>query len=106
MGINDDASVKRLKGNQRPIFNISERMEVLAAIEFVDFIIPFAEETPQNLIQSLDRIDILVKGGDYRPEEVVGREEVEGCGGKLLIFPIRSQFSTSAIIERIKRDAY
>jgi rfaE bifunctional protein nucleotidyltransferase chain/domain len=104
VGINDDDSVKRLKGNRRPIFALSERLEVLEAIEAVDFIIPFSEDTPLRLIEGLYRIDVLVKGGDYRVEEVVGRKEVEASGGEVCIFPIQSHLSTSAIIEKIKRD--
>lgn len=101
IGINDDLSVKRLKGEQRPIFPLTERMEILAAIASVDFIVPFSEDTPRELIRKIGRIDVLVKGGDYRPDEVVGREEVEAAGGKLCLFPFRSAYSTSALIARI-----
>ncbi len=102
VGINDDASVQRLKGNKRPILPLQERMEVLAAIACVDFIIPFSQDTPLQLIQALQRIDVLVKGGDYRPEQVVGRKEVEEAGGRLFLFSFHSQYSTSKIIEKIK----
>lgn len=104
VGINDDDSVQRLKGNRRPFFALPERLEVLEAIEAVDFIIPFSEDTPRRLIEGLYRIDVLVKGGDYRMEEVVGKKEVENSGGEVCLFPIQSHLSTSAIIERIKRD--
>jgi len=103
VGVNDDASVRRLKGEKRPIFPLPERLEVLAAIRFVDAVIPFAEDTPLELIRSLRRLDVLVKGGDYAPDEVVGRAEVEAWGGKLVIFPFRTASSTSSIIERISQ---
>jgi len=102
VGINDDASVQRLKGNKRPILPLQERMEVVAAIACVDFIIPFSQDTPLQLIQALQRIDVLVKGGDYKPEQVVGRKEVEEAGGRLFLFSFRSNHSTSKIIEKIK----
>lgn len=101
VGINDDPSVKRLKGNQRPIFSVAERMEVLEAIEYIDFIIPFAQDTPLRLIEKLHRIDVLLKGGDYHSDEVVGRKEVEASGGKLMLFKFKSHYSTSSIIEKI-----
>ena len=101
VGINDDDSVKRLKGAKRPIIPLVERMEVLEAMEFIDFIIPFKEDTPTNLIRNLIRIDVLVKGGDYKPGEVVGRQEVESSGGKLSLFNIRSDYSTSSLIKKV-----
>jgi len=103
VGINEDDSVRRLKGSSRPIFPLEERMEVLAAIEDIDFIIPFAEDTPLRLIQGLHRVDILIKGGDYPPTEVVGRREVEAAGGELLIFATVPEFSTTSIINKIRR---
>ncbi len=103
VGINEDDSVRRLnKGQGRPIFPLAERMVVLRAIEYVDFIIPFAEDTPLELIKALHRIDVLVKGADYKPDEVVGRDEVERRGGKLLLFEFKSHYSTSSLIEKIK----
>jgi D-beta-D-heptose 7-phosphate kinase/D-beta-D-heptose 1-phosphate adenosyltransferase len=103
VGINDDASVQRLKGDGRPILPLKERMEVLAAFTAVDFVIPFSQDTPLQLIRAIDRIDVLVKGGDYQPDQVVGRKEVEESGGRLYLFPVRSAYSTSKIIEKIKR---
>jgi D-beta-D-heptose 7-phosphate kinase/D-beta-D-heptose 1-phosphate adenosyltransferase len=104
VGINDDASVRRLnKGEDRPIYPLAERMEVLEAIMYVDFIIPFSEDTPLELIKSLLRVDVLVKGGDYKPHEVVGRKEVEEAGGKLLLFEFRTDGSTTAIISKLKK---
>jgi len=103
VGLNTDNSIKRLKGNSRPIFPLAERMEILSAIEFVDYLIPFSEDTPLKLIKSLYKVDILVKGGDYSPEQVVGREEVEETGGKLLLFQFKSNYSTSSIIDKINK---
>ncbi len=103
VGINDDDSARRLdKGAGRPVFPLAERMEVLEAIEFVDFIIPFSEDTPLQSIKNLHRVDVLVKGGDYRPGTVVGREEVENSGGRLLLFAFKSDYSSSALIDRVK----
>ena len=103
LGINDDASVKRLKGPSRPIHPLAERMEILAALMYVDFIIPFAEDTPLELITALHRVDVLVKGGDYQPHEVVGREEVESAAGKLLLFDFRTHTSTSDLVKKAKK---
>ncbi len=104
VGINDDASVRRLKGEKRPIFPLPERMEVLAALESVDYIVPFAEDTPLELIRELDCVDVLVKGGDYAPAEVVGRAEVEARGGTLVIFKLSGNYSSSALIEKIVKN--
>jgi D-beta-D-heptose 7-phosphate kinase/D-beta-D-heptose 1-phosphate adenosyltransferase len=103
VGINDDNSVKRIKGDSRPIYPLEERMEILAAVMFVDFIIPFSEDTPLRLIQDLFRVDVLVKGGDYQSHQVVGRDVVEQSGGKLLLFDFKNHSSTSAILKKIKK---
>lgn len=102
VAVNDDASVKRLKGENRPIYPLAERVEVLEAIMYVDFIIPFSQDTPLQLIKKLHRIDILVKGGDYKLHEVVGREEIEKAGGKVLLFDFKTTSSTSAVVGKIK----
>ena len=104
VGVNDDASVRRLKGEKRPIFPLAERMEVLAALECVDYVVPFGEDTPLQLILELGNIDVLVKGGDYKPGEVVGRKEVEGRGGKLCLFRLSGNYSTSALIDKIVKN--
>jgi rfaE bifunctional protein nucleotidyltransferase chain/domain len=104
VGINDDASVRRLKGEKRPIFPLAERMEILAALECVDYVVPFSEDTPLELIRALGNIDVLVKGGDYVPGNVVGRAEVEGRGGKLLLFALAGGYSSSALIAKIVGD--
>ena len=101
VGVNDDNSVKRLaKGKGRPIYPLEQRVKILAAIMYIDFVIPFSQDTPLELIKSLHRVDVLVKGGDYRPHEVVGREEVEKAGGKVLLFDFKTEISTTGIIKR------
>ncbi len=97
VGINSDESVRRLKGNRRPILNLEERMIVISSVRYVDIVVPFEEDTPYRLIQYL-RPHVIVKGGDYRPEEVVGGDMVE----EVVIVPLKEGISTSAIVERIK----
>lgn len=103
LGINDDASVRRFKGPERPINKLADRMEVLAAVMYVDYLVPFAEDTPLELINGMHRVDVLVKGGDYKPHEVVGRREVEEAGGKLLLFDFRTHISTSALVDKMRK---
>jgi D-beta-D-heptose 7-phosphate kinase/D-beta-D-heptose 1-phosphate adenosyltransferase len=100
VGLNDDASVRRLKGAKRPLIPQDERARMLAALAYVDYVTVFSEPTPLELITLL-RPDVLVKGGDYTPETVVGRNEVEAYGGKVCIVPYVDGASTTAIIERI-----
>lgn len=100
VAVNDDFSVKKIKGASRPIFPLEERLEILEAIEDIDYLTSFSEETPRKIIASLVP-DVLVKGGDWKPDEVVGREEVEGAGGDVRIIPYLEGCSTSEIIERI-----
>ena len=101
VGINDDGSVQRLKGKKRPIFNLDQRIEVLTAIEYIDYITVFSEDTPLQLIKNLPEINILVKGGDYSPSQVVGKKVVESYGGELHLFKLNSRYSTSMIIDKI-----
>ena len=101
VAVNDDESVIKLKGAARPVFPLRERLEVLAAVSDVDFLVSFSEETPRMIIQAL-LPDILVKGGDWRPEEVVGKSEVEAEGGRVIIVPYLPGKSTSAILEAIQ----
>jgi len=100
VGLNSDSSTRRLKGDGHPILPQDERAEILSSLACVDYVIIFDEDTPQNLINEIIP-DILVKGGDYRPEEVVGRETVENAGGKLLIFPLVKNHSTTKIIQTV-----
>ena len=102
VGLNTDASVKRLKGSDRPINSQLDRAEILGALNFIDYIVLFEEETPLKLIQKIQP-DILVKGGDYKPDDVVGREFVEALGGKLVLIPFVEGKSTTIIIEKIKQ---
>ncbi|GAF75437.1 unnamed protein product [marine sediment metagenome] len=102
VAVNDDASVKKIKGASRPIFPLKERLEVLEAIEEIDYLTSFSEETPQKIIALLVP-DVLVKGGDWKPEEVVGKAEVERAGGKVVIIPYLKGQSSSEIIDRIIR---
>ncbi len=100
VAVNDDASVRKIKGSSRPIFPLDERLEILEALEEIDYLVSFSEETPQKLITSL-LPDILVKGGDWEIDEVVGRKEVEEAGGKVVIIPYLEGYSSSEIINRI-----
>jgi len=100
VGMNSDASVKRLKGEKRPILNERERATVLAALEAVDYVITFEEDTPLQLIRALQP-DILVKGGDWSAEAVVGKEEVEARGGQVVLIPYQTGASTTGLIERV-----
>lgn len=100
VGLNDDASVRDLKGDKRPLVPQHERAQVLAALESVDMVVLFGEATPDALIRSL-RPDVLVKGADYRPEEVVGREFVESYGGRLELVELVQGRSTSGLISQI-----
>jgi rfaE bifunctional protein nucleotidyltransferase chain/domain len=102
VALNDDASVRRIKGPGRPIFPLAERWEILEAIEDIDFLTSFCEDTPKKIITVL-LPDILVKGGDWRPEEVVGKEEVEAAGGKVVTVPYLKGHSSSSIIRKIGR---
>ncbi len=102
VALNDDSSVRRLKGEGRPILNEKERSEVVAALEAVDYVIVFSEETPRELIAAV-LPDVLVKGGDWPLDEIIGREEVEAAGGRVLSLPYVEGSSTTDIIERIKR---
>jgi len=99
IGLNTDASVKRLKGDGRPILNEHDRAAILGALESVNMVVLFDEDTPLALIKTL-RPDILVKGADYRPEEVAGREIVESYGGKLRLVKLLEGYSTTRITDR------
>jgi D-beta-D-heptose 7-phosphate kinase/D-beta-D-heptose 1-phosphate adenosyltransferase len=102
VGVNSDSSVKRYKGPERPINNEHSRALVLASLVIIDAVVIFEEDTPLNLI-NLVRPDVLVKGGDYTLEQIVGAKEVIANGGKVIINPILEGFSTTAIIEKIKK---
>ncbi len=100
VGLNSDAGVRRLKGDGRPLVPEGERAELLAALEAVDAVTIFDEPTPRELIAAL-LPDVLVKGGDWAPDEIVGREEVEAAGGRVERIPLLEGYSTSALIAKI-----
>lgn len=101
VGINSDESVKRLKGSERPVNMLEDRAYVLSALKSVDYVIPFEEDTPLNLINQIIP-NILVKGGDYTIDRIIGAQEVLAHGGKVEIIPFVPGKSTSAIIDTIK----
>lgn len=101
VAVNDDASVKRLKGETRPINSLAARMQVLAALRAVDWVVSFSEATPSRLIASI-LPDILVKGGDYKAQEIAGFDSVRENGGEVKILDFVDGFSTSSMIEKIK----
>jgi D-beta-D-heptose 7-phosphate kinase/D-beta-D-heptose 1-phosphate adenosyltransferase len=101
VGVNSDQSVKRLKGNDRPINNQETRSLVLASLLMVDAVVIFEEDTPLELINAV-KPDVLVKGGDYTIEQVVGAKEVIANGGRVVINPIIQGYSTSEVIKRIR----
>ncbi|MCK4904807.1 D-glycero-beta-D-manno-heptose 1-phosphate adenylyltransferase [bacterium] len=102
IAINSDDSIRKLKGKNRPIFPDYERAEILASFWMVDFVTIFSEETPYKIISEL-KPDVLVKGGDWKIAEVVGRDIVEANGGRVVIIPQVEGSSTSEIIGRIKK---
>jgi rfaE bifunctional protein nucleotidyltransferase chain/domain len=102
VAINSDRSVRELKGSHRPIMNENERAEVLAALACVDYVITFDDLTPRETIRAIGP-DVLVKGGDYTPDTIVGRDEVEALGGVVKSLSYIDGFSTSDLIERIIR---
>lgn len=101
VGINSDASVRRLKGDKRPIVPLEMRAYLLSNLKAVDFVIPFEEDTPYNLIKEI-RPDVLVKGGDWSLDRIVGRDVVESYGGRVLTIPFAFDISTTKIVEKIK----
>jgi D-beta-D-heptose 7-phosphate kinase/D-beta-D-heptose 1-phosphate adenosyltransferase len=102
VGVNSDSSVRRLKGPQRPITPLEERMEVLSSLECVDYVTFFDEPTPLEMI-SLLQPHVLVKGGDWSKETTVGKEVVERLGGEVVILPFVEGASTSNLVETILR---
>ena len=101
VAVNDDKSVTKLKGATRPIKSLEERMMILDALKMVDWVVPFSEETPADLIAKIQP-DVLVKGGDYKPEEVVGYEAVTANGGKVVVLDYIDGYSTSTTIQKIQ----
>lgn len=100
VAVNDDASVRRLKGESRPINSLEQRMLLLAALRAVDWVVPFSEDTPDKIIRKISP-DYLVKGGDYQEADIVGAEYVKSYGGEVVVVPFEDGFSTSSMIQRI-----
>jgi rfaE bifunctional protein nucleotidyltransferase chain/domain len=96
VGINDDKSARRLKGPHRPYLALEVRAELLAALKPVDCVVPFGGDTPLGLIKRL-RPDVLVKGGDYAREQIVGAREVESWGGRVVVLPLEEDYSSTAM---------
>jgi rfaE bifunctional protein nucleotidyltransferase chain/domain len=101
VGLNSDASVRQLKGPNRPVIPEQERAEILSALESVDAVVIFEELTPREVISRL-LPDILVKGGDWPGDQIVGREEVEAAGGRVVSIPLVEGYSTTTILQRIQ----
>jgi D-beta-D-heptose 7-phosphate kinase/D-beta-D-heptose 1-phosphate adenosyltransferase len=102
VAVNDDDSVRRLKGAPRPVTGLADRMAILAGLASVDWVVPFAEDTPADLIATI-LPDVLVKGGDYRPEDIAGGEAVRKNGGEVRVLGFKPGRSTSALINAIRR---
>jgi rfaE bifunctional protein nucleotidyltransferase chain/domain len=102
LALNSDASVRAIKGEKRPLVPEDERADVVASLESVDFVTLFDELTPLELIESL-RPDVIVKGGDWAEEDVVGRDSVRKWGGKVVIIPETEGASTTNIVEKIRK---
>lgn len=101
VGLNSDDSVKRLKGPTRPVRSTAERAMVLAGLEAVDAVVVFDQDTPFELVQRLQP-DVIVKGGDYSPDTIVGAEVVTARGGRVVVVPLVAGQSTTSIIEKLR----
>ncbi len=101
VAINSDVSVRTIKGPKRPIMPDIDRAELIAALEMVDYVVLFDEPDPYRLIVAL-KPNVLVKGGDWKPEDVIGSDVVRGNGGRVIVVPYLKGFSTTEIIERIR----
>jgi D-beta-D-heptose 7-phosphate kinase/D-beta-D-heptose 1-phosphate adenosyltransferase len=104
VGVNSDASVRRNKGPRRPITSQEERVDLVAALDCVDAVVVFDEDTPARIIEALQP-DVLVKGADWAEDAIVGRETVEARGGRVVRVPVEEGFSTTAIVEKVRRGA-
>jgi len=102
LAINSDASVKKIKGEKRPLVPQEDRAEIMAALEFIDFVTIFDETTPLELINLL-KPDVLIKGGDWAEDKVVGRDEIKKWGGKLTLIPEINGKSTTSIVDKIRQ---
>jgi len=100
VAVNDDDSVRRLKGDSRPVNTLADRIAVLAGLAAVDWVVPFSEDTPERLIQAV-LPDVLVKGGDYKSDQIVGAKDVLNNGGEVRVLAFREGNSSSRIIEKL-----
>jgi D-beta-D-heptose 7-phosphate kinase/D-beta-D-heptose 1-phosphate adenosyltransferase len=103
VGVNSDRSVRANKGPTRPVTPEAERAEILAALDPVDAVVVFDEETPAGIIQALQP-DVLVKGADWPADQIVGRDTVEARGGRVILVPVEQGYSTTSLLERIKAE--
>ena len=103
IGVNSDLSIKKLKGENRPIIEESSRIKQLSALEFVDAVVLFDEDTPIKLIESI-KPNVITKGGDYTAKNIVGNEVVSQKNGEVIIIPLTQGYSTTSILNKIKND--
>lgn len=102
LALNSDSSVQSIKGEKRPLVPEEERAEIMAALEFIDFVTIFAELTPRELINYLTP-DIIIKGGDWPEDKVVGGDDVKKWGGRVILIPFVEGKSTTSVVEKIKK---
>ncbi|HKI59936.1 MAG TPA: D-glycero-beta-D-manno-heptose 1-phosphate adenylyltransferase [Mariprofundaceae bacterium] len=102
IGLNSDDSIRRLKGDSRPVNRLEDRAHMLAGLRSVDLVVPFSEDTPIQLIAAL-LPDVLVKGGDYRPDDIVGAKEVRRAGGEVVVVPFLNGHSSTSLIGKIQK---
>ena len=102
VGLNSDASVKSIKGPDRPVYDQESRALILASLHFVHKVVLFEEDTPYNLIKLVSP-DVLIKGGDYKPHEIVGADIVKAAGGKITTIEFVDGFSTTSVIEKLRK---
>tara|TARA_B110000263_G_scaffold189034_1_gene166676 strand:- start:2997 stop:3491 length:495 start_codon:yes stop_codon:yes gene_type:complete len=103
VAVNSDKSIKKIKGNKRPILEEESRLKQIAALEFVDVVVLFDEENPYEIIKSL-LPNVIVKGGDYCPEDVIGNNLITQSGGEVIIIPLTKGYSTTTIFDKIKNE--
>ena len=103
IGLNSDVSIQKIKGKNRPIIDENSRAILLASLQFVDAIVLFSEDTPKQLIETIEP-NVLAKGGDYKVEEIAGHEVVLQNGGEVILVPFIDGFSTTNIVDKIKQD--
>jgi D-beta-D-heptose 7-phosphate kinase/D-beta-D-heptose 1-phosphate adenosyltransferase len=101
LALNSDASVRTLKGPDRPVIPAEERAEILTSLEFIDYVVIFEELDPRRVVEALEP-DVLVKGGDWTPDTVIGRDEVEARGGRVVVLPDIPGARTTSLIARVR----